>query len=828
VLGEVVAELRGGGRAVLVAPPGAGKTTLVPLALADAVGGRIVVAEPRRMAARAAARRMASLTGGRVGDLVGFSVRGERKVGPATRVEVVTTGVLLRRLQRDPELAGTSVVMVDECHERHLDTDLALAFLVDVREALRPDLALLAASATVDAERLAGSLGGGTPVPVIESDGALFPIDVVWCPPGAPMRPTYGLRVDPRLLDHVAATVGRALAESDGDVLVFLPGVWEVNAVAGRLARHASQVDVVALHGRQPASVQDAALSAGRRRRVVLSTSVAESSLTVPGVRVVIDAGLAREPRTDHARGLGALVTVRVSRAAAAQRAGRAGRLGPGRVYRCWSAAEHERLAAHAQPEVSVADLTGFALHLACWGHPDGAGLALPDPPPAAAMRVARTVLTGLGAVGADGRATAQGRVIAAIGTHPRIARALIDGADAVGQDRAAQVVAVLADDTLTGAQDDLVAAWRRLRDGADHAATARWRDEIRRLTSALPHPPRPPRVPRDGGFTDDLAAGLLVGLAFPERLAKVRASGARTYLMANGTAAELARGSALSDASWLAIAVADRAPGSVAARIRLAAVVDETTARQAAAQLLVEADEVGWSDGDVLARRVRRLGAIVLGEERLAHPDPSLVREAIAAGLRADGLSLLSWRREAVALRDRLAFCRRTLGDPWPAVDDESLLRQLPQWLGPELARARRRSDLTRVDVVTALRRLLGWREAARLDEVAPERLHVPSGSRIRVDYTDHQAPVLAVRIQEAFGWPSVPTIADGTVPVVLHLLSPAGRPVAVTTDLPSFWRTGYPQVRAQLRGRYPRHAWPEDPTTAHPALRPRPRRPA
>jgi ATP-dependent helicase HrpB len=770
---------------------------------------------------------MAALVGGRVGGLVGFSVRGERRVGPATRVEVVTTGVLLRRLQRDPELAGTSVVMVDECHERHLDTDLALAFLVDVRGVLRPDLALLAASATVDAERLAGSLGGGTPAPVIGSDGALFPIDVVWCPPSAPMRPTYGLRVDPRLLDHVAATVGRALAESDGDVLVFLPGVWEVNAVAGRLAGHGSQVDVVALHGRQPAGVQDAALSAGRRRRVVLSTSVAESSLTVPGVRVVIDAGLAREPRTDHARGLGALVTVRVSRAAAAQRAGRAGRLGPGRVYRCWSAAEHERLAAHAQPEVSVADLTGFALQLACWGHPDGAGLALLDPPPAAAMQVARTVLTGLGAVGADGLATAQGRVIAAIGTHPRIARALIDGADVVGQDRAAEVVAVLADDGLSGAQDDLVAVWRRLRHGADQAATARWRAEARRLTSALPRPPglpHPSGVP--GGFTDDLAAGLLVGLAFPERLAKVRGTGARTYLMANGTAAELARGSALSDAAWLAIAVADRAPGSVAARIRLAAVVDEATARQAAAQLLVEADETGWFDGDVLARRVRRLGAIVLGQERLAHPDPGLVTAAIAAGLRAEGLSLLSWRREAVALRDRLAFCHHTLGDPWPAVDDESLLLRLPQWLGPELGRARGRGDLARVDVVAALRRLLGWREAARLDQVAPERLPVPSGSRIRVDYTDHRAPVLAVKIQEAFGWRSAPTIADGTVPVVLHLLSPAGRPAAVTTDLPSFWRTGYPQVRAQLRGRYPRHAWPEDPTTARPAVRPQPRR--
>ena len=381
VLGEVVAELTAGGRAVLVAPPGSGKTTLVPLALADAVAGRIVVAEPRRIAARAAARRMASLVGGEVGDLIGFSVRGESRVSARTRVEVVTTGVLLRRLQRDPELAGTAAVMLDECHERHLDTDLALAFLVDVRAALRPELALLAASATVDADRLASCLGGAR---VIATDGAHFPTDIAWCPPDAPPRPTHGLRVDPRLLDHVATTVRRALREVPGDVLVFLPGVWEVQAVANRLADQSSNVDILALHGRQPARVQDAALSIGPRRRVVLATSVAESSLTVPGVRVVVDAGLAREPRYDQARGLGALVTVRVSRATAAQRTGRAGREGPGRVYRCWSAADHDRLADHAQPEVAIADLTGFALELACWGHPDGAGLALPDAPPAA------------------------------------------------------------------------------------------------------------------------------------------------------------------------------------------------------------------------------------------------------------------------------------------------------------------------------------------------------------------------------------------------------------------------------------------------------------
>ncbi|HEY2673452.1 MAG TPA: ATP-dependent helicase C-terminal domain-containing protein [Rugosimonospora sp.] len=851
-LPDVLAALSASGSALLVAPPGSGKTTLVPLAMADAIPGRIVVAQPRRIAARAAARRMAALTRTAVGDLVGYAVRGERRTGPATRVEVVTTGVLLRRLQRDPELSGTGAVMLDECHERHLDTDLALAFLVEARAALRPDLALLAASATVDAERIATRLGNGVPVPVLGTSSSAYPIEVFWCPPPGPAGPVVvppgppgrataaaGPRVDPRLLDHVAATVRRAVGEAAGDVLVFLPGAGEIGAVAARLHDLRTDLDLLTLHGRQPARVQDATLSPGSRRRVVLASAVAESSLTVPGVRIVVDAGLAREPRTDLARGLGSLVTVRVSRAAAEQRAGRAGREGPGRVYRCWSAAQHERLAGHAQPEVAVADLTGFALELACWGHPDGSGLQLPDPPPEAAMQVAGSTLRALGALDGQGRVTARGRVIAAAGTHPRLARALIDGAALVGRDRAAQVVAVLADDTLAGARDDLAAGWRRLREGTDRAASARWKDEVRRLAAAVPTGqagvagPGSEAVgtagagvafgaggagPAGAGMPDDLAAGLLVGLAFPERLARARAPGTGAYLMASGTAGTLAPGSALAGTQWLAVAVADRVPGSAAATIRLAVPVDEATARQAAAPLLAGADEVGWVDGDVQARRVRRLGAIVLSEQRLNRPDRELLIQALLDGLRQEGIGLLRWGREAVALRERLAFCHRTVGAPWPAVDDGALLDQARHWLGPELARARRRADLERIDAGEALRRLLPWPQAARLDELAPERLSVPSGSRIRVDYGDPAAPVLAVRVQEAFGWQRAPVIADGRVTVLLHLLSPAGRPVAVTSDLPSFWRTGYPQVRADLRGRYPRHAWPEDPTTVPP----------
>ncbi|WP_433287039.1 ATP-dependent RNA helicase [Micromonospora sp. CA-244673] len=857
VLPTLVEALDAAGAAVLVAPPGTGKTTLAPLAVADRVPGRVVIAQPRRVAARAAAHRMAAVLGERVGERIGYAVRGERRVGPRTRVEVVTTGLLVRRLHHDPELPGVGAVLLDECHERQLDADLALAFTVDARGTLRPDLWLLAMSATPRADRFAALLGGDAPAPVVRAEAALHPVDRIWTPPPRPVAAPGAGRVDPALLDHVAATVRRALRERAGDVLVFLPGAGEIAAVAGRLADLRDAVAVLPLHGRLPGAAQDAALTplAGRRR-VVLATAVAESSLTVPGVRVVVDAGLSRVARTDLARGLGALVTVPVSRAAATQRAGRAGREAPGAVYRCWSEATHARLAPQPEPEIAAADLTGFALELAAWGTPDGAGLALPDPPPPAALAVARDTLTTLGAVDSDGRITARGRAIAAAGAHPRLARALLDGAERVGADRAAEVVALLAEEQLGGAGDDLTALWRRLRTGADPAATARWRAEVRRLRTALPGAPpsgRPgPDLPDDrtpgrpgrpgrsgpdlrsgdgtagqpGRLPDDLAAGLLVGLAYPERLARVRRAGGSAYLMAGGTAAELAAGSGLAGSAWLAIAVADRSPGAPTARVRLATPVDEATAREAGGPLLRAAREVGWSGGDVVAREVVRLGAIELVDRPLAAPDPARLAEAVLAGLRQDGLTLLTWTPEATALRRRLAFCRRALGDEWPDVSDAALLAAAPTWLGPELTRARRRADLARVDVAAALRRLLDWRQAARLDELAPERLPVPSGSRIRLDYADPAAPVLAVKLQETFGWPAAPRIADGRVPVLLHLLSPAGRPVAVTADLASFWRTGYPQVRAELRGRYPRHPWPEDPTTAEPTRRASPRR--
>jgi ATP-dependent helicase HrpB len=809
VLPDVRAALARAGTAVLVAPPGTGKTTLVPLDLALTAPGRIVVAEPRRVATRAAARRMAALIGEPVGGRVGYAVRGERRTGPSTRVEVVTTGLLVRRLQADPELAGVHTVVLDECHERHLDSDLAIAFCADVRAALRPDLRLLATSATADAERLAAVLGDPVlgDAPVVTARDALHPVEVVWAPPTTPIDPPLGLRVDPRLLDHVATTVRRALRERDGHVLVFLPGAGEIAAVRDRLG--GAGVDLVPLHGRQDGEDQDAALRPAAGRRVVLASAVAESSLTVPGVRVVVDAGLSRVPRTDHARGLGTLVTVPVSRASAHQRAGRAGREAPGTVYRCWSAAAHDRLPARPEPEIASADLTGFALDLACWGAPDGAGLALPEPPPAGPLRAATETLRALGAVDADGRVTPRGRTMAAVGAHPRLARALLDGGPSVGADRAAQVVALLALDV---PGPDLVAAWRQARGGSA------FEQEVRRLRADAGRTAAPAsRLP------DDLAAGLVVGLAYPERLARSRQPGSAAYLMAGGTEATLPVrsspagsspvGSSLAGADWLAIASADRAPGRASARIRTAVTIDEATAREAGAALLTSGDSVTWTDGDVAATWAERLGAITLAARPLPDPPRELVVAALLEGLRREGLALLRWNRAAVAMRRRLAFCRQALGTPWPAVDDGALVGAAPAWLGPELATARRRADLARVDVAAALRRLLPGPLAGRLDAVAPERVATPDGRRMRVDYADPEAPVLAVTVQEAFGWRSTPTVGDGRVPLLLHLLSPAGRPVAVTRDLASFWRTGYPQVRADLRGRYPKHAWPEDP---------------
>ncbi|NIH85203.1 ATP-dependent helicase HrpB [Amycolatopsis granulosa] len=777
VLDDLAGALAAHGTAVLVAPPGTGKTTLVPLDLMSRTAGRVVVAEPRRLAARAAAARMAALLGEPVGETVGYSVRGDRKVSQRTRVEVVTSGLLVRRVQNDPELPGVATVLLDECHERHLDADLVLALLLDVRGGLRDDLRLLATSATVASGRLADLLGGA---PVVTAQARTFPVDTIHVPPAR------GERTEA----CVARAIHRALADGGGDVLAFLPGAGEIARVGAML--DLPEVDVLPLHGRLAPGKQDAALRPGQRRRVVLATAVAESSLTVPGVRAVVDSGQARVPRVDHRRGLPGLATVRVSAAVAEQRAGRAGREAPGRVYRCWSHHEHASLPAYPEPEIRTAELARLALELACWSTPDGAGLSWWDPPPEGPLAAGQALLRTLGGLDGD-TVTARGRRMAELGLHPRLSRALLDGAAEVGARHAAEVVALMdAGGTATDVETEL----RRLRDDSDDRG-ARWHAEVRRLARLVP------------GGPDAPDPALVVALAHPERLARRRGPDSPVYLMAGGTAAELPAGSGLGDAEWLAVAEATRDPGRAHGVIRLAARADEELAVRAAPNLVSEHDDVSW-DGDVVARRVRRLGAIVLRDRPLRDPDPARVREALLTGLRTGGV--LTWTAEADRLRARLVFLHEVLGTPWPAVDDEALWSRVDEWLDPELSRSRRRADLARVDTAAALRRLLPWPEAGRLDELAPDRIEVPSGGRFRVDYSTGR-PVLAVKLQLAFGWRETPKVADGRVPVLLHLLSPAGRPAAVTSDLESFWVNGYPAVRAELRGRYPKHAWPADP---------------
>ena len=861
---------------VVTAPPGTGKTTLVPPLVADVVarllpGGagrprRVVVTQPRRVAARAAARRLAALLGEPVGRTVGYAVRGERVVGRDTRIEIVTAGLLLRRLQDDPELSGAAAVVLDEVHERSLDSDLLLALLLDARGALREDLRLVAMSATADLTRLPALLGApGSPAPVLDVPSPLHPIAEHWAPPPSAVARLGPHGVPREFLAHVAATAERALDERPGDALVFLPGAREVDDVVARLRRALPEsVDVLPLHGRLPAAAQDAALapSAPGRRRVVVSTNVAESSLTVSGVRIVVDSTLTRRPRLDVARAMSGLVTVGVSRSAGIQRAGRAGREGPGAVHRCCTPVDWARSPQAPSPEIASADLTRAALELAVWGAPDGAGLTWIEPPPEAAMRVARRTLTGLGLV-EDGAVTALGRAVAALPAGVREARALLAAAQKVGIRRAAEAAALLTAD-LRAPAADLTALARRVREGG--AVGRAWRAEAKRLeaaasradsavvaalappasssapaasspssaappsapasSSAVP-PSAPTPVPAGGGGEVQVAGlaqtvGMVTALARPEWIARRRGPApmpgrSATYATVGGTGVRLPPDSPLASSPWLAVADVDLTPGRGDALIRAAAPIDEELALDVAAPWLVREERTGWVDGRLRSERVRRLGAIELGVAPAGAPSPAAVADAVVAACREQGPGILPWEDGAAGLRARLALLHRELGEPWPAMDDDSLLARAGDWLAPaveQLAARSRRFDLGALDLTTALRTLLPWPQAARLDELVPERIKVPSGSRVRVEYDAcGERPVLAVRVQECFGWEETPRVVDGRVPVLLHLLSPARRPVAVTDDLRSFWAGPYQQVRREMRGRYPKHAWPEDP---------------
>ena len=832
-------------RAVIVAPPGTGKTTVVPPALANRLltlgrSGKVVVTQPRRMAARAAARRLAYLTGTRLGQEVGYTVRGDRKTSGATRVEFVTTGVLLRRLIRDPEAAGVSAVVLDEVHERHLDTDLTFAMvqeLGDLRETSDP-LDIVVMSATLDAEFWAQRLPGpeGHPAQILEAEAVTYPLRERWAPSPGTQRALDARGVTPHFLQHVAATVAQTVDhEADGDVLVFLPGAREIDRVAQQLrARFSanSTIETLPLLGSTPAAEQDRILRGNdreRNRRIVLATNVAESALTVPGVRIVVDAALDRQSRLDTVRGVSGLVTVGAAKSAMVQRGGRAAREAPGLVVRCLSDAEYAARPAHRPAEIHTADLTQAVLDLACWGAPDGTGMQLPEPFPTRSYEAAVEVLTQLGALEPTGpkaefQVTDLGRKLAELPVDPRLGRALYDGAEFVGARLAAEVVAALSSDQRADGAD-LGRLVQRLR----AERPQRWTDDVRRLLAALGHQELSKEQHNRFGPVD---LGMVTALAYPHQIARVRQqdtgqhSGVE-YLLASGTAASLPRGSALQGAPWLAVAEVtlhgDRAI------IRTAAELDQDHAELAAGTLLVHETEARFVNGKVSARAIQRLGAIELSSTPLKST-PELTRKAVSAEIHNAGIlaffNVDSTRPHAsfVALRGRMGLLHRVFGAPWPDVSNTALTQRLDDWLGPELEQLAHGTRSDRIDLTSALRRLLPWPEASRLEELAPERLRVPSGSAISLDWpapethteTEIASPVLAVKLQECFGWTASPTVANGQVPVVLHLLSPARRPLAITADLANFWANVYPDVRAENRGRYVKHPWPEDPLSA------------
>jgi ATP-dependent helicase HrpB len=822
---EVLAPLRSAladaALVVLQAPPGAGKTTVVPLDLLEAgtlaPDRRLVLLEPRRVAARAAARRLASQLGEEVGGTIGLSTRDERRVSRRTCIEVVTEGVLLRRLQRDPELAGTGTLFFDEFHERNLEADLALAFAMEAREAVRPDLRILVASATLDGARVARLLGGA---PLVEAAGRAHPVEVEH-------RPRPGPRALP---EAVAAATVEALDRHDGDVLVFLPGAAEIRRTARTLASYVSSTTVVLpLYGALPPEEQDRALAPDPqgRTKVVLATDLAESSLTIEGIRVVVDAGLAREPRFDAATEMTGLVTVPASRASATQRAGRAGRTGPGLAVRLWPAREHPGRDAHPRPAIVTDDLTAAALEVASWGA-DVTGLRLLDQPPVAAWSRARGTLRELGALDDHGRITPHGRRLADLPVHPRLGHLLVRGRE-LGLGRlACDVAAVLEDRDLLLADPEQPSADLTVRVRVLRGASAPGRARVRRgaLTRARRESRRLARlldVPTTATGEGEDRVGALLALGWPDRIAGARPHRRGAYLLAGGRGAVVDERDPLASEPWLVAATVDR--GGSDARVHLAAPVRPDELRELLPQRIGWTSEVGWVDGDVVAEEREELGALVLARRPLRDPDPDLVLSALLDGLRTEGLGLLRWRREDRELQARLAVLHDHLGPPWPDVSDEGLTARLEEVVGPFLLGARRRADLTRIGAGDLLRSELPAALAGELDRLAPTHLPVPSGSRVRVDYHAGERPVLAVRVQELFGATTTPTVLDGRLPVLVHLLSPARRPVQVTDDLAGFWERTYPAVRAELRGRYPKHAWPEDPTTAVP-LRGTPRR--
>lgn len=799
--------------AVLVAPPGAGKTTRVPLALLDASwlqGRKIVMQEPRRLAARAAARRMAASLGESVGETVGYRVRLDTRVGPKTRIEVVTDGLFLRLLQDDPSLDGVGCVIFDELHERGLETDLSFALVRESQTALREDLRVVAMSATLDPGPVSARLGGA---PLVESQGRMFPVE------------TRYLEREPagRLEDATASLIRQALAEQSGSALVFLPGVGEIRRVQERLGALGDGTDVAPLYGDLSPGEQDRAIGPAPigRRKVVLSTSIAETSLTIEGVRIVIDSGQMRLPRFSPRSGMTRLETVRVSQASADQRRGRAGRLEPGVCYRLWTEEAQRGLLPFTPPEILDADLAPLALELAAWGVSDAATLPWLTPPPAASLATARALLLDLGAIESTNAITPHGRAMARLGQHPRIAHLILKGRE-LGQARLAALLAAI-----LGERDFLrLPPGQRdadLRHRVDLALAGRAPRQIAEMARRLT--PRESRGDARDERPDVSMTGALLALAYPDRIGRRRSGTAGRYLLSGGRGAALSEGDPMANEDFLVVADLDGSAQD--SRIFLAAPITEAEIEELYADRIVDEQIVQWSarDGAVLARRRRRLGELSIEDKPLAKADPERVKDSMLDGVRQLGLGALPWGEELARWRERIGFLRRQ-DESWPDLSDEALLATLPDWLGPFLDGVSRRDHLGRVDLSSALRALVPWEQQRQLDSLVPTHIEVPSGSRIPIDYGNPAEPTLSVRLQEMFGLSETPRIAGGRVPLTIHLLSPARRPVQVTRDLASFWKSGYRDVKSELKGRYPKHYWPDDPLVAEPTARAKPRR--
>jgi len=798
VLPELAAALGSGNSAVLVAPPGAGKTTLVPLALLDAPWRRdrkILLLEPRRLAARAAARRMAQLLGEEPGATVGYAMRMESLMSAKTRIMVVTEGVLARMILDDPELPGVAAVLFDEFHERSLDGDFGLALALDVQGALRPDLRVLVMSATLDGARVARLLDGA---PVIESVGRSFPVDIRYDerPAGMPIE------------DAMMKAIREVVATEPGSVLAFLPGQREIERTAERLAgKLPENCDVAPLYGQLEGKAQDAAIKSPPvgRRKVVLATSIAETSITINGVRVVIDSGLSRLPRYEPATGLTRLETVRVSRASADQRAGRAGRTEPGIAIRLWRAEQTAALAAFTPPEILQADLSGLLLDCAAFGVADPTALRFLDPPPVPALSEARVLLTGLHAIDPTGRLTDAGHAMRKLALPARLAHMVAEAAKQGQAGMAAELAVLMTERGLGGDSVDLERRLARFRTERGTRATA-----ARGLAERLARQASRSAAPKSG----DAAAGALLLHAWPDRVAKARGERGK-FLLANGSGAQLDAADPLAGEPFLV--VADLQGKAQSARIASAAAVSEDDIRDMLGDRIETQTESAFDAAkrSVRVRETARLGAIVLAERMLPAPAGDAANHAILAALREHGLSLLTWSKEAETMRHRLAWLHRGLGDPWPDVSDETLIASLEDWLLPFLDGKASFSAIDPGEIHSGLMSLVPHDLQRRIGALAPTHYDAPSGSRVPILY-DGEWPVLAIRVQELFGLDQHPLIADGKVPLTLELLSPAHRPIQTTRDLPGFWRGSWAEVRAEMRGRYPRHSWPDDPLAA------------